>query len=234
MNMEPPVDSLSGLGAFADPVRRQLYEYVVSRQEPVTRADAAASVGISRSLAAYHLDHLVEAGLLTFRYARDAGRGGPGAGRPAKRYTRAAEVSITIPARRYGLLASLLAEAVAADASARLPLYEAAAEEGRRAAAEAPDTIAALAARGYEPAVSDDGDIVMNNCPFYQVAQQQPELVCTLNHHLLRGYLDGKGDDPDQAELSPCEGRCCVVIHPSSHEEPETEGRGTQGREKRE
>lgn len=221
MNSEPSADALSGLGAFSDPVRRQLYEYVVSRPEPVSRADAAAVAGISRSLAAYHLDQLVEAGLLTFSYARDPGRGGPGAGRPAKRYARAVEeVSITIPERRYGLLASLLANAVGADGTGavRSLLNDAAAEEGRRAGAEMPDTMSALVARGYEPVVSENGDILMINCPFHQIAQQQPELVCGLNHHLLRGYLEAKGEDADRAELSPCPGRCCVVIHPESRE----------------
>jgi len=217
MNSEPSADTLSGLGAFSDPIRRQLYEYVANRPEPVTRAEYAEHVGISRSLAAYHLDHLVEAGLLTFSYARDAGRGGPGAGRPAKRYARGDdEVSITIPARSYGLLASLLANAIGPDApgSVLTPLYEAAEDEGRKAASEESETMTALVARGYEP-VERDGDIVMMNCPFHQIARQQPELVCGLNHHLLRGYLDGKDEDPDRAELSPCPGRCCVVIHPA-------------------
>lgn len=217
MNMRPPTepDPLSDLGTFSDPIRRQLYEYVVSSQEPVTRAEAAEFAGISRSLAAYHLDQLAEAGLLTSSYARPGGRGGPGAGRPAKRYARAAEeISISIPARSYRMLAGMLAKAVAADetGAVRSSLNESAAEEGRSAAAETPDTFTALVARGYEPAENDNGDIVMNNCPFHQIAQQQPQLVCTLNHHLLRGYLNAKGEDPDRAELSPCPGRCCVVI----------------------
>lgn len=217
MKMRPPADPdpLSDLGTFSDPIRRQLYEYVASSQEPVTRAEAAEHAGISRSLAAYHLDQLAEAGLLTSSYARPEGRGGPGAGRPAKRYARAAEeISISIPARSYRMLAGMLAKAVAADetGAVRSSLNESAAEEGRSAASETPDTLTALAARGYEPVVSDNGDIVMNNCPFHQIAQQQPQLVCTLNHHLLRGYLNAKGEDPDRAELSPCPGRCCVVI----------------------
>jgi len=217
MNRRPPTeaDPLSDLGTFSDPIRRHLYEYVASSQQPVTRAEAADFAGISRSLAAYHLDQLAEAGLLTSSYARPAGRGGPGAGRPAKRYARAAEeISISIPARSYRMLAGMLAKAVAADETGivRSSLNESAAEEGRSAAAETPDTFAALVARGYEPAENGNGDIVMNNCPFHQIAQQQPQLVCTLNHHLLRGYLNAKGEDPDRAELSPCPGRCCVVI----------------------
>lgn len=218
----PPTDLLSSLGAFSDPVRRQLYDYVVSRQEPVTRAEAATATGISRSLAAYHLDQLADAGFLTFRYARSEGQGGPGAGRPAKRYARAEEeVSISMPPRSYGLLASILAEAMKADESGavRIQLNRLAAEEGRKAATQTSDQMEELVALGYEPSVTEEGDIVMNNCPFHHIQQQEPELVCTLNHHLLRGYLDARREDPDRAILSPCEGRCCVIIHPPEKKE---------------
>ena len=67
---------------------------------PVSREQAAAATSIGRTLAAYHLDKLADAGLLTTRYERPAGRGGPGAGRPAKLYTPATqEMSVTLPPR---------------------------------------------------------------------------------------------------------------------------------------
>jgi predicted ArsR family transcriptional regulator len=70
------------------------------------------------TLAAYHLDKLADAGLLVTSYARPAGRGGPGAGRPAKRYVRAQqELSVSVPPRDYGLLAGVLAEVMSADVS---------------------------------------------------------------------------------------------------------------------
>ena len=81
---------LAGLAGLGDPLRRALYRYVVERGEPVSRDDAAAAAGISRPLAAYHLDRLVDDGLLEPRYRRRSGRQGPGAGRPAKHYVRAA------------------------------------------------------------------------------------------------------------------------------------------------
>jgi len=223
MSQSSSTDSLSGLDALSDVVRRRLYRFVAGHEEPVSRSDAAAAVGITRSLAAYHLDRLVDAGLLTFSYARSEGRSGPGAGRPAKRYSRASdEISFTMPPRSYGLLAGLLAQAVETDptGSAQSALYASAEEEGRKAAAEAPDAIAGLTSRGYQPEVNEDGDIVMTNCPFHQIARQKPELVCTLNHALLRGYLDARGDDPARAELSPCPGRCCVVIRGTAENQP--------------
>lgn len=104
--------------ALGDPVRRELYDYVSRRDEPVCRDEAAAAVGIGRPLAAYHLDKLCDLGLLTAAYRRPAGRGGPGAGRPAKVYARSPrEFAVTVPARQYELAGLLLAEAVDADPS---------------------------------------------------------------------------------------------------------------------
>lgn len=213
-----PLKELGAVSALADPVRRRLYDYVAAQDEPVRREEAAAAAGISRTLAAYHLDRMAEAGLLSTSYARPPGQSGPGAGRPAKRYARVAEeLTVSLPPRNYSLLARLLADAVAADGSGavRSALVTAAEEEGRTAAAQGEDLLATLADGGYEPALTDDGDIELRNCPFHRLSQRQTELVCGLNHALLRGVLAGRGEEPDRAELAPRPGRCCVVIHPA-------------------
>ncbi len=107
---------LAAVSCLDDPVRRRLYEFVAARREPVGRDEAAAATGVGRPLAAYHLDKLVSLGLLTASFQRASGRGGPGAGRPAKRYARSAsEFSVSVPPRDYELAARLLAAAVAAD-----------------------------------------------------------------------------------------------------------------------
>lgn len=212
-------DDLFSLSALADTVRRQLYEYVASQDKPVRRDDAAEAAGISRTLAAYHLDRLAEAGLLATSYARPDGQGGPGAGRPAKLYQRVSdEVSVSVPPRTYGLLAKLLADAVASDESGqvRSGLMAAAENEGRKAAGEGAGLLEALERRGYEPIVTDDGDVDLRNCPFHQLAQRHVDLICGLNHSLLRGVLAGYGENPDRAELAPRAGRCCVIIHPAA------------------
>ncbi|HEU5416533.1 MAG TPA: transcriptional regulator [Streptosporangiaceae bacterium] len=109
---------LAAVSCLDDPVRRRLYEYVAGQRDPVGRDEAAAATGIGRPLAAYHLDKLVGLGLLTASFQRPGGRGGPGAGRPAKLYTRSAgEFSVSVPPRDYELAARLLAAAVAEDRS---------------------------------------------------------------------------------------------------------------------
>ena len=116
--MEPDDAGLAALSGLEDQVRRRLYQFVASRGEPVGRDEAAAAVSIGRPLAAYHLDKLVELGLLDASFQRPAGRRGPGAGRPAKFYARSEqEFTVTVPPRDYELAARLLAAAIESDPS---------------------------------------------------------------------------------------------------------------------
>ena len=108
----------TGLAGLGDPIRRALYRHVAERGVPVSRDEAAHAAGISRPLAAYHLDKLVDDGLLEPRYHRRSSRRGPGAGRPAKHYVRAGrQLELSLPPRDYAALAELLADAVEADPS---------------------------------------------------------------------------------------------------------------------
>ncbi|TWP33417.1 helix-turn-helix transcriptional regulator [Leekyejoonella antrihumi] len=213
----PPEDATPDLSALADPVRRRLYDYVAAQKHPVPREAAAGAAEISRTLAAYHLDRLADAGLLATSYARPDGQSGPGAGRPAKHYRPAQEeVSLSVPPRNYTLLARLLADAVVSDDSGtvRSAVVAAAEVEGRATAAPGRDLLTTLTENGYQPEVAERGDVELRNCPFHQVSRRHAQLVCGLNHAFVRGALVGRGDDPDRAELAPQPGRCCIVIHP--------------------
>jgi predicted ArsR family transcriptional regulator len=222
---------LSRLAGLGDPIRRTLYRYVAERGTPVSRDDAAHAAGISRPLAAYHLDKLVDDGLLQPRYQRRGGRRGPGAGRPAKHYLRAdRQLDLSLPTRDYTTLAELLANAVEADPSgaAQAALQRAAAALGADLGAQAathtvpdgdPDQILAavrqaLAARGYEPYEEADGTIRLRNCPFDRIATQHRELVCGANHAMLQALIDQVDGDPPtvRATLDPQPGRCCVTL----------------------
>jgi predicted ArsR family transcriptional regulator len=208
------LDGIGRLSSLDDPVRRQLYEYVASCDGPVARDDAAAAVGINRSLAAYHLDKLADAGILTISYSRPAGRSGPGAGRPTKRYIRTQqEVSASVPPRNYELVATLLAETLTTSGVATLPVRAArAARKIGRASASGGDVSDALRRCGYEPARTADGGIELRNCPFHRLAHEYTELVCGLNLQLIRGMLQAVGGPPRRAVPVPRDGRCCVAV----------------------
>ena len=227
-DIDRQLTSLAGLG---DPLRRALYRHVAERGVPVSRDDAALAVGISRPLAAYHLDKLIDDGLLEARYQRRSGRRGPGAGRPAKHYVRAdRQIDVSLPARDYAALAELLAHAVEADHSgaAQAALNRAAATLGAELGTEAashsapdghPDQVLAavrqaLATRGYEPYDDPDGTIRLRNCPFDRIAAQHRQLVCGANHAMLQALTDQVDSDPPtvRAVLDPQPGRCCVTL----------------------
>jgi predicted ArsR family transcriptional regulator len=216
---------LAALSSLDDPMRGRLYEFVSGQPDPVGRDEAAAATGIGRPLAAYHLDRLVELGLLTASYRRPRGRGGPGAGRPAKMYAQSGhEFAVTVPPREYELAARLLAQAVESDrgGQTQAALYDAArqfgAELGRRSRASdarsgaQQATESVLGGHGFEPWHDEDGTVRMRNCPFHQLAARHPGLVCGMNLALIEGLVAGLGASGLRPVLDPGPGRCCVVI----------------------
>jgi len=224
-------ERIAGVASLAEPQRRGLYRFVVGRDDAVSKDEAAAALGIARSVAAFHLDRLVADGLLTAEFRRLTGRQGPGAGRPAKLYRRAeGELSVSLPARQYGLAAELLATAVDDATRSGFPLgralTQAATRRGhdlaeraleqtgtrpsRRALLDAALTV--LDEQGYEPR-PDGGEIVLANCPFHALVDEHTELVCGMNHDLLCGMADTLGHELLTARLAPSEGRCCVRLH---------------------
>ena len=206
-------DQLARLAVLDEPVRRRLYDHVRGSPEPVSREDAAEAVGISRSLAAYHLDKLVEQNLLTTAYRRPEGRSGPGAGRPAKLYVAQGEVSVSVPPRDYELAAGLLAEAAETSDEARTALDAVATRAGRRLGEEQKGSLEeALAIRGYEPFEDEAGVIRLRNCPFHRLAEQHRDVVCGMNQSYLQGLLEGLDRSDVTASLEPEPGRCCVAI----------------------
>ncbi|MCR8671680.1 helix-turn-helix domain-containing protein, partial [Agrococcus sp. HG114] len=127
-----PDDATAAVAALADAARRQLYEYVVAQRSPVGREQAAAALGMPLHRARFHLERLEQAGLLEADYARPSGRGGPGAGRPAKRYRRAqGEVAVSLPPRGYDLAGSVLAGAIEAATATGEPVADAVARVAR-------------------------------------------------------------------------------------------------------
>src|SRR5437879_2506301 len=105
---------IDALAALNEPLRRRVYRYVIAEGSPMRRDEVAAALGVARSVAAFHLDKLATVGLLDVEFRRPPGRGGPGAGRPAKLYRRAmSEISLSVPERHYDLVGRLLADAVA-------------------------------------------------------------------------------------------------------------------------
>ncbi|ACZ88600.1 helix-turn-helix transcriptional regulator [Streptosporangium roseum] len=204
-------DDLGTVAALHDPVRRAVYDYVVSRGHEVGRNEAAEAVGVQRTLAAFHLDKLVEVGLLESGFKRLTDKTGPGSGRPAKVYRRApGEWQVNVPARDYRTLAMALAEVVdllGGDEQAERVARRA----GAGLAAPGEDLGEVLRRRGYEP-YEEDGRLRLRNCPFHLLAEEHPLLVCSMNLALCQGMLEGLGEEGVTARLDPRPGECCVAF----------------------
>ena len=217
----PAEQDLVALGLLAEPARRRLYGWVTAQDRPVGREEAANALGITRSLATFHLDRLADAGLLDSGYRRLSGRVGPGAGRPARVYWRAERaLQVSLPDRRYERLAHLFASALEGFDPEAAPLREAAHQLGERlGAAEASGEpaerlLAALVAGGYEPMTDEAGVIRLRNCPFDALADAHRPLVCGTNLALTRGLVDGTGGPAVTPALDYEPGRCCVAFLP--------------------
>ena len=224
-------DDLRAIAVLEEPNRRRLYELVAAAHADIGRDQAADRLGMSRELAAFHLDRLVDAGLLEVSYRRLSGRTGPGAGRPAKLYRRASrELSVSLPPRRYAAVADLFADGLTAIGEAVGPeavadaLAEPARRRGRAAGTEArvaagarpshERLVTALRAlldeSGYEPEFDGSGAVTLRNCPYRATSDAHRDLTCSANHAWAEGVADGLRDGQVGVAFTPGAEGCCV------------------------
>lgn len=224
---------VADIATLDQPLRRQLYALLIERDDWLGRDAAAETLEVPRSVAAFHLDKLAEAGLVEVRFARLGGRDGPGAGRPAKLYRRSVkEVAVSLPDRRYELVGAILSDAVTDAAATGRPIDVAIADAARQAGHQIgtavrddlptsrtsadvrPGVLRALERLGYEPRICDS-DIVLANCPFHRLAARHRSLICGMNLDLLRGMTEGlPASERPAPRLEPAEGLCCVRLGP--------------------
>ncbi len=216
------MDEIGAVAVLADPTRRRLYDAVAAAGGPIGREEAARDASVPVHAARFHLDKLVEAGLLDISYARLTGRSGPGAGRPAKLYRRSnAAVAVSLPRRSYDLVGGVLASALERTlrgADATEALHDEARARGRALGAsydvpgdDLDRASGALAGEGFEPRRHGD-EVCLRNCPFDALAEAHTELVCGVNLDFVSGVLDGLGCLSARARLQPDIDHCCVRV----------------------
>src|SRR5215831_19161866 len=235
--------AIRAIAALDDDLRRGMYEFIRAARQPVTRDEAAAAVGISRKLAAFHLDKLVDAGTLRARYRPADGT--RRVGRAPKVYEPSgADIRVSIPPRNHDILAGILLDAMvsegpgenAQDAAQRVAHDRGeqigAAERQRvrpgRLGAERALTLTSrlLAERGFEPARESPACLRLRNCPFHPLAARAPDLVCGLNLAFLAGMADGLQASSVEAVLDPRAGECCVELRVRESPPPRPQASG--------
>jgi predicted ArsR family transcriptional regulator len=222
-----PVETIRAVAVLGDDSRRRMFEFSRRAGRPITRDEAAAEVGISRKLAAFHLEKLVEAGLLRAHYERAGGI--RKVGRAPKVYEPVdADLRLAIPPRQPDLLAEILLDGVAGHDDALESALQAAYRRGEQVGAEErarsrPGRLSAeraltlseatLTGAGFEPSRPLPGCIRLRSCPFHPLARSQPDVVCGINHAFISGVLAGLRATTIRAVLDPDGGECCVTIN---------------------
>ncbi|MSO44933.1 MAG: hypothetical protein EXQ74_06495 [Thermoleophilia bacterium] len=200
--------------ALGDGTRRRVFFTVRESGRLLGKDDVAAAVGITRRLAGFHLDKLVEQGFLRAEFRRRTGKSGPGAGRPAKFYALdQAEEESRLEVKHYDLLAELLLRAMS-DRSGEDPQdvlervgYEFGRELGdaEREAGRSPSyssttdavmgVVGVLTRFGFGATAAEDGRITARTCPFEEMAKVDPRRVCGLDRSIWRGVLSAFNPD---------------------------------------
>ena len=227
----PDVDAgrLDVLKALGDNTRYAIYLELARSRSPRSTAEVAETLGLHPNTVRPHLERMREVGLLEV-----AAEGRGTVGRPQHRYRLAADApSLGLEPPAYPLLAGMLTRAAAAAGISPAEAAAAGGEHGRalgRAAATpeagngrppgrrcATALVAMLADLGFDPAAVDDDDLLtvaFTHCPFQDLAEAHPEVVCHLHRGLIEGFVEeiGAGSverfgtladrDPCQVELS--------------------------------
>jgi predicted ArsR family transcriptional regulator len=193
---------LAVLKALGDETRYAMYRELATATSPLSAHDLAERLGLHANTVRLHLDRLREVGLVD---AEAVHRGT--VGRPQHRYFLAAGApGLGFDPPAHALLAGLLAalaERIGADVDDAADTGHAwGVEAGRRTRSRS--CLNALEAElrrlGFEPAV-EPGDgtaegaarIEFLHCPFRELAEAYPELVCNLHRGLCEGVVDQVG-----------------------------------------
>jgi predicted ArsR family transcriptional regulator len=226
MEVPPLPPELEATAALRDPNRRRLYGFVARQPRSVSRDEAATAVGVSRALAAFHLDKLVAVGLLKAEYRRLSARSGPGAGRTSKLYRRSRlQFAVSLPHRNHELLARLLAassDPAALISSDLSPAREYGRSLGVRARKRIPGhpeparllkcVEAVLESLGFEPYRASHAEVRLRNCPFDPLSRVYTPLVCGVGQAVISGIVDGVGADLLRVGREEQPDRCCSLI----------------------
>ena len=210
------------LKALGDNTRYAIYLELARSPIPLATAQIADTLGLHPNTVRPHLDRMREVGLLeVVSEARGA------VGRPQHRYSLAPDApSLGFEPPAFPVLARMLLRLAATAGLSTTDAVDAGREQGVVAAhAHGPATCAEalaeeLTALGFDPESVEDhsgATIAFTRCPFRELAEANPDLVCGLHRGLVEGFVDERGDGRvrvfhDLADRRPCQ----VEIEPSS------------------
>jgi predicted ArsR family transcriptional regulator len=200
--MPGPPDQLTVLKALGDETRFAMYSELARSTAALSAQDLSERLGLHANTVRLHLERLREAGLIDVEPVHRGTVGRPqhlyflADGAPALGFDPPAHVLLA------GLLAAL-AERIGADANDAADTGRVwGADAGRRTRSRS--CLRALEAElsrlGFEPALQPaDGEheggtrVEFLHCPFRELAEAYPELVCNLHRGLCEGVVEAAG-----------------------------------------
>ena len=195
----PRLDVLKALG---DNTRYAIYLELARSPLPLATSEIAEILGLHVNTVRPHLERMREVGLLHV----DAETRGT-VGRPQHRYSLSADApALGLEPSPWPMMARTLLDAASSGGLDGDDLAEAGRRQGERDAAAWPadagclDALVVEQARlGFDPQTVDDvdgGTMAFAHCPFRELAETHPQLVCALHNGLVEGFVtawDGCG-----------------------------------------
>jgi predicted ArsR family transcriptional regulator len=205
---------LAVLKALGDNTRYAIYLELARSSRALATAEIAETLDLHPNTVRPHLERMREVGLLdVVTEARGT------VGRPQHRYSLAADApSLGLEPATFRVLSRMLVRLAAAAGLGADEAVQAGREQGEvdalsaaaplatdAPAAQATDgpgrvCLAALISRldrlGFDPAlVDDDGQatVAFTHCPFRELAESDPEVVCGLHRGLVEGFVETMG-----------------------------------------
>ena len=192
---------LAVLKALGDNTRYAIYLELARSSRPLATAEIAETLDLHPNTVRPHLERMRDVGLLAIE--TDA-RGT--VGRPQHRYSLAADApSLGLEPATFPVLARMLLRVAAAGGLGTDEAVEAGRDQGQAdaevaiAAGDVP-CLAGLVSRldelGFDPAVAIDTEagegaatVAFTHCPFRELAEANPEIVCGLHQGLVEGFV---------------------------------------------
>lgn len=213
-------DRLAILKALGDNTRYAVYLELARASSPRSTAQIAATLGLHPNTVRPHLERMRDVGLLSIEAEVNGG-----VGRPQHLYSLAADApSLGLEPPSFPMMARMLLALAAASGAGPEEAAQAGRVQGRedaivwsgRSCLDAVEQ--QMIAVGFDPAVVPEGDVAtvaFTHCPFRELAEQHPDLVCSLHRGLVEGLAEQNGGgevvgfrslvdrDPCQVDIRP-------------------------------
>ncbi|MFQ5557536.1 MAG: helix-turn-helix transcriptional regulator [Acidimicrobiales bacterium] len=193
-------DRLEVFKALGDDTRYAIYLELARSATPLATADLADRLELHVNTVRPHLERMRELGLLDLHVVATGG-----VGRPLHRYSLAHDSpSLGLEPPVFPMLARMLLQMAGDAGVGAVEAVGAGRDQGRRDArlchADASDCVEAILSRarlhGFDPLSVVDDDvttIAFTRCPFAELAESDPELVCALHQGMVEGFAAEAG-----------------------------------------